>query len=191
MHRLRRSGLDLEYVSNSDLGQLDTARLWHQATPGPDFEKILNTFHISQSDSIIDVGCGKGGALISMANFGFGRITGIEYSSELHCIARENLSKIGIQSVTVLRADATNFEHYSDYNYIYLFNPFFGQVFDDFMQKVRESLVLQPRKLTILYLNPRCHSVVVQDHLFKKVEEFHFGYYPLFMYLHDPELGVI
>ena len=186
MNKLRHSGLDLEFV-DSDADALKVGRLGHQATPGPDFSKILKTLAISSTDSIIDVGFGKGGALLSMADFPFGRIAGLELSPELYQIANENFLKSGISNIILLSADATRFEHYADYNYIYLYNPFFGQVFDGFMQKLRQSLVSHPRKLTILYTHPTCHSMVVQYNIFKKVNEFRLGYYPLFVYVHDPD----
>ena len=186
MNKLRHSGLDLEFV-DTDPDELKVGRLGHQATPGPDFSKILKTFAISNTDSIIDVGSGKGGALLSMAGFPFGRIAGLEFCPEFYRIANENILKSGIMNISLLSADATRFEHYADYNYIYLYNPFFGLVFDDFMHKVRESLVLHPRKLTILYTHPTCHSVVVQRNIFKKVNEFRLGHYPLFVYVHDPD----
>ena len=186
MNKLRHSGLDLEFV-DSDPDELIIGRLGHQATPGPDFSKILKTLAICSTDSIIDVGSGKGGALLSMADFPFGRIAGLELCPEFYRIANENILKSGISNISLLSADATRFEHYSDYNYIYLYNPFFGQVFDGFMHKVRQSLVLHPRKLTILYMHPTCHSMVVQHNIFKKVNEFRLGYYPLFVYVHDPD----
>ena len=186
MNKMRHAGLDLEFV-DSDADALKIGRLGHQATPAPDLSKILKTFAISNTDSIIDVGSGKGGALLSMAGFPFGRIAGLEFCPEFYRIAKENILKSGIINVSLISADATRFEHYADYNYIYLFNPFFGQVFDDFMHKLIHSLVSHPRKLTILYAHPTCHSMVMQHNIFKKVNEFRLGYYPLFVYVHNPD----
>lgn len=57
--------------------------------------KTLKRMDISESDSIIDMGCGKGLAMYYMSKFPFGKIAGIELSESLLKMAKKNLKEIG------------------------------------------------------------------------------------------------
>jgi SAM-dependent methyltransferase len=62
---------------------------------GPRLESILKTLQDnSPSGRIVDLGCGKGGAMISLARY-FSRVDGLELSERLIPIARENLRRAG------------------------------------------------------------------------------------------------
>ena len=139
---------------------------------GATLERVLDGLGITPQDSIIDFGCGKGGALITLAKYPFAKITGIELSPKLIDIARRNLRKLWIDNVTVVFGEATEFTALDDYNYIYFFNPFPCPVMQKVLDNLKNSLNRKPRKVTIIYLNPECHDIIVTDSPFTKRQEF-------------------
>jgi len=53
-------------------------------------KKVLNDLEISSNDSIVDIGCGNGAAMIVMNKFPFKKIDGIEISKYISYIAISN-----------------------------------------------------------------------------------------------------
>jgi SAM-dependent methyltransferase len=139
---------------------------------GAELEKVLDSFKITSQDAIIDFGCGKGGALITLARYPFSKITGVEISPKLIDIARRNLHKLWIHNVNIECCDATEFTDLDDYNYFYFFSPFPCPVMQSVIGNIEKSLLCRPRKATIIYLNPECHDAVVTDKVFVKQAEF-------------------
>jgi len=60
-------GIDINGV-DLDALELDPARSKPYNDSGVDLDLFLRSSEISQSDSALDLGCGKGGAMITMAN---------------------------------------------------------------------------------------------------------------------------
>lgn len=113
----------------------------------------LNQQHISSNDNIIDVGCGKGKMLHFFQKYSFGLVDGIEYDESIADIAKANMRILhgGVKRVHIMVEDATKFENYDNYNYIYFFNSFKGELLIQFLQKVKMSVVNHPRKILLIY----------------------------------------
>ncbi|HEY4760908.1 MAG TPA: class I SAM-dependent methyltransferase [Thermoguttaceae bacterium] len=189
MKKYRTRGIDLEYVSCKDLGLSEGTYGHHSATPGPELEKVLKTLNIGPRDSIIDLGCGKGGALITMASFPFAKIAGLEICQEMAAVAEANLSKLGINRLKIYCANALDFHALDDFNYIYLYNPFLGEIFEQFIKNLQESLARRPRAITIIYRNPKCHEAGVANGLFKRINIMEYGPHPWFIYTNTDVAG--
>jgi len=100
---------------------------------------VLKNLNICENDSIIDIGSGKGWALSLFHLFPFKKVTGIELSKKDFEICNENLELLSIQNMEVLNDNAVNFENYDNYNYLYFYNPFGGDVFEEIIQKIKNS----------------------------------------------------
>jgi len=137
-----------------------------------DLQRVLSALDIKMGDAIIDFGCGKGGALITLAEYEFSKITGVEISGELAVIARKNLGRLKLDNVAVICCDAREFLELDDYNYIYFFNPFPCSVMVDVIENISQSITRKPRKVNIIYLNPECHDQIIKQGVFQKVNEF-------------------
>jgi SAM-dependent methyltransferase len=106
--------------------------------------------------TFVDLGCGKGRALILASKSGFKRIVGVEFVGELRSIAQANVAKMGIGNAAVLHADAAEFRFPEGDLVVYLFNPFTEEV----MRKVVENLRGRgSSELYIIYNNPRHASL--------------------------------
>jgi SAM-dependent methyltransferase len=175
-------GVDLAFASEEQLGLPDSS-LHYRATSGPDFAEMLRQIGIPQGSKIVDIGCGKGISLITMAKFPFSRIDGCDLSPELIRTAEANIRRLNIKGVNLYCCDASKFTELDEYTHIYFYNPFTSVVFKPVMDNILSSLDRNPRKLTIIYHNPTCHDVIAATSVFDKVKEYHYGVFPCYVYV--------
>ena len=174
--------LDFKTITTDDL-KLSAERSYSYSDSGrEDLQKVLVALNIKKGDAVIDFGCGKGGALIALADYPFSKITGVEISGELAEIARKNLAKLKISDVEIVCCDATEFHELDDYNYIYLFNPFPCPVLRAVMENITLSLSARKRRITIIYLNPECHETIIEKGVFQKVKELEHSSHKFYIY---------
>jgi Methyltransferase domain len=172
--------IDLKNAYLDELNLPEERSHYYANSGGLYLEKVLRNLKISPRDAIVDFGSGKGGALITFSRYPFSKITGIELSSELVAIAKDNLKKLNITTIGMITSDAADFTDLEEYNYFYFFNPFPCSVMSVVIHNIRSSLITRPRKAVIIYFNPECHDAIVTDSPFVKINEFHhheLGYY--------------
>jgi SAM-dependent methyltransferase len=106
----------------------------------------------------LDIGCGKGRALCIAAHQGFKKVTGLDFARDLCEAAKENLAitkqKIPALEYKVINNDAFYFEIPGDVDCIFFFNPFDEIIMSAVVNNIFRSLKTNPRKLTIIYVNP-------------------------------------
>ncbi len=142
----------------------------------PQHLEYLNSFFekqsITESDSILDVGCGKGGMLAFFSNYDFGAVDGLEYSEQLCEICRNNMDKLNLKA-SVINSDATAYEGLSNYNYFYLYNPFNEDLTRKFANQLLKSFneTSKYSRFYIIYTNP-VNKHVFTDLGFIIVDEF-------------------
>ncbi len=132
---------------------------------------LFKNLNISQSDSIIDLGCGKGHALVQFSKYPFNKISGVELSKNLCEIAQSNLNILKIKNTSIINADAGKFNDYTNYNYIYLFNPFPCAVVTEVLKNIEHSLQKNPRKLTVIYNHPVCAGLFQSSPFFTNTKK--------------------
>ncbi len=186
--RMKARGIDLSWVSVSDLG-LDEARSnWYGDSGGPFLEMILRAQPIGKGDAILDIGCGKGGAMLTMLGYPFGKVDGVEISPVLVETARRNLSRAGAKHAQVFCSDATEFRDLDRYTWFYMYNPFPAVVMGDVINNIRASIVRTKRRARIIYNNP-VHAQLVEQAGFRKIGEFRLDVNPCFIYAADGLVG--
>lgn len=164
--RALMSGLDLATTYQHEIGLPADTVHFSSNSGGGSLARVLRGLPISAHDRVLDIGCGKGGALITLSDFPFGHVAGLEISDLLAGVARSNLKRIGRERVIVYCTDAAVFDGYDEYTYVYLFNPFPAMVMSTVMALIAESLVRQPRRMFVIYKNPVHHDLVSSDGLF-------------------------
>lgn len=180
--RLRARGIDVGFVALERL-HLDPSRAHdHSNSGGPDLERVLRNLGVTADDSIIDLGCGKGGALMTIAAFPFGRIAGLELSEEMFAVARENLQQAGAGRVELIAGDASEFHDYDGFSHIYMYNPFPEAVMRRVVGHLRASLERSPRKPTVIYKNPQCHDAIIGDGTFELLKTYDHSGHPFYVY---------
>ena len=143
---------------------------------------MFRALDIKPTDRIIDVGCGKGASIITLAQFPFAKIAGVEISPELIRVAEANFARLRLHGIELHCCDATVFRDYDEYTFVYLFNPFKGPVMTPVIENLAASLKRRPRRLTIVYLYPIYRDVLVSGG-FEKVREFNHGPLPIAVYV--------
>jgi SAM-dependent methyltransferase len=106
--------------------------------------------------TFVDLGCGKGRALIVAFENGFARVIGVEFAKSLVEIARKNSDIVGARA-EVTHEDATRFEFPNGDLVVFMSNPFQGEV----MRRVMNNLARHSGgKLYLLYYNPKEMTIV-------------------------------
>jgi predicted RNA methylase len=115
------------------------------------FRQAMSNLGENFSDfTFIDLGCGKGRALLLAKEFGFSQIVGIEFAPELAAVARKNCRQVGVQA-TVLSQDAAQFSFPHGNLVVYLYNPFGPTVLNPVLDHLLESATA---KCYVVYVNP-------------------------------------
>ena len=137
----------------------------HIASDPDEFERAIRAVDIPlDSATFLDLGAGKGRALLLAARHPFARVVGVEFARELYERAAENIVRAGEkQRVSITHDDATEVEFPEGPLVIFMFNPFDAPVVRRVAQNALASFRLDPRPMRILYLNPRCADAVIES----------------------------
>ena len=167
-------GLDfLAEISPEEL-DFDLERAHGYGPSGKKFlQEVVSDFSISSTDSIIDVGCGKGSAMKYLLEFPFARVDGVELSARIADIATQNFLRMKENRCKVFTGDAGNFKQFDDYNYIYFYNPFPPIVMSEVIANLKESLLRTDREIVIIYMSPTCNNVITESGVFARVGIYH------------------
>jgi len=143
------------------------------------FREIINVLAIAFSQyTFIDIGSGKGRALLLASEFPFRRIVGIELLPELNQIAEENIRKFANAQgralpLEAICGDATEFEFPDEPLVIYFFHPLTEAGFRKVLSNLQSSLRRHPRPVQIVYANPLFEMLLAGTPEFKKVTGTH------------------
>ena len=129
-------------------------------------EKLFTNFRkISNADSLIDLGCGKGRVLVVAAYFGFTYITGIDFATELCEEASANMRKIH-QTFPDVKWKVIN-DNVANYNItpgdsaFFMFNPFTEEIIKIFLENLENSCRQFPRTTWFLYASPLHREILL------------------------------
>ena len=124
------------------------------------FSEMLNALGIDYREfTFIDIGSGKGRALLMASAYPFHRILGIELLPELNEIAEDNISRFAsseqrCKRLETICADATTFQFPADPLVVYLFHPLPATGFTKVMTNLEMSWRERPRAMFVVYANP-------------------------------------
>ncbi len=115
--------------------------------------------------TFVDVGCGKGRALMLALGYPFRQAVGVELSAELAAVARRNLGRFRPAwrqpaPVEVVTADVTAWRLPAGPLVVYLYHPFAAPVMRRFLEQMRASLEAEPREMVLLYTNPELDGLL-------------------------------
>jgi predicted RNA methylase len=179
--RLRRAFLEATYdrkmgvqtsrlVAATDLG-IDPSKIGGVATgaisgsaygPSPAWALpvVLKELNIRYADyNFIDLGSGMGRVVLMAAEFPFARVVGVEFSEQLHEIAKDNLARSASRrragSVELLLQDAREYMPPPGNCIIYMSNPFRENVMGTVLDNLKRFFeTTQPAQLYIVYFVP-------------------------------------
>ncbi|MDP4132205.1 MAG: class I SAM-dependent methyltransferase [Bacteroidota bacterium] len=113
--------------------------------------------------TFLDIGCGKGRAMIVAAAYGFDRVWGVDFSKDF-CEEAETITTLYARAnpgthFTVIQADASAYDIPEEISTIFLFNPFDEVMMWLVVSRIVQSQENHPRCIRILYANPQHKSV--------------------------------
>jgi len=109
--------------------------------------------------SFIDLGCGKGRAVMMASEFPFRQVIGVELNGQLAKIAQKNVAAWtaagrAICPVQIICQDATEFSFPEGPCLLYLFNPFAAPVVKRLIESIEADFVARPGQMDLIYFNP-------------------------------------
>ena len=142
--------------------------------------------------TFIDVGSGKGRALLMASDYPFRRILGIELLPELHRVAQENIARYKSDSQQCFAAesicgDARNLVFPPEPMVLYLFKPLPEAGLVELLKTLEDSLREHPRAVYVVYHNPLLADAMVARSGFRKLMSTH----QYVLYRQDPGAGPV
>jgi SAM-dependent methyltransferase len=114
--------------------------------------------------SFVDMGSGKGRALLLAAGYPFREVIGVELSPELDRIARANIARYTgprlRAPITSIQGDAADFHWPPGPLLVYMWNAFTGPVMEQVFRNLEASLSHLPRELYLVYIHPELESLL-------------------------------
>jgi predicted RNA methylase len=134
----------------------------YQAITVRSFNEMMRAAPIDfRSFVFVDLGSGKGRALMLAAGYPFQTIIGVEFSKLLHDIAVDNIARFrqvgkAPTNIELLCMDATAYEFPDNNVVLFLYNPFGGKTMKGIVDKLVDFLAHTSHKLIVIYRNPKC-----------------------------------
>jgi len=127
--------------------------------------------------TFIDLGSGKGRAVLLAAQYPFARVVGVELAPQLYEVAVANLARFPANErragiVEFKLADAAEFpwgESLAGPLLLFLYNPFSRPVLEKFLARLHASLLDRP--VYVLYVNPELDAVLARQPWIEKLWE--------------------
>ncbi len=158
-HRVNTTGATTSWRTRL-LGLLNSP---YQPVPPAQFRELMSALavHLHDADdfsqfTFIDIGSGKGRAVLLASEYGFRRIVGVELLPELDRIARENVRALRKPNaeIELVCMDASRFTFPAEPSVIFLFNPLTEKGLRALLANLERSLRQSPRPLYVAYANP-------------------------------------
>jgi len=165
---LRRRTDTEDIIETSEMARVegdnrDRGRGYEATRPGP-FRRLLRELALADNSVFVDLGCGKGRALIIAGEEGFDRVVGVDFFPEVCDTAQRNIEIVRRSGrdfdAEVVCADVMEFEYTADHNVFYLFNPFDGTMLDRVIQRIDSSVAESPRQVWLIYHHPDWRHVI-------------------------------
>lgn len=128
-----------------------------------DFGAVLKELAVPYEEfTFLDLGSGKGRAVLLASSIPFKKIVGIEFSEELHRIAEDNVrrwpdevTKCG--QIELICMDAEEYCFPEGPFVLYMYNPFGRPVMKGVVENVTAAFQEHPRRIVVVYFTPK-HS---------------------------------
>ena len=128
----------------------------------------------------IDVGAGKGRALLVASEYSFRKVAGIELNPEMAAIARQNVehwtrahredpTAARLAPIEVVEQDALDFELPQTPTLLFLFHPFEAPVLKQLLRRIETQFARRPGTLDLLYVNAECANVIDRNPAFTQL----------------------
>jgi len=124
--------------------------------------------------SFVDVGAGKGRALLLASELPFRKIIGVELSKDLARIASQNIAKWKRERavrapIRIVHQDVLQFRWPRTPLVVYLYNPFERELVEELIERLRWAAKAGSRCVDVLYLNPVFGHLLTRSGWFREL----------------------
>jgi SAM-dependent methyltransferase len=139
--------------------------------------EILNSLALQPDTfAFVDMGSGKGRALLVASEFPFAKVVGIELSPHLHEIAEDNIKRFSPASqprtaFNLHCMDVVDYEYGPEPVVLFLFDPFGRETLRSVVANLEASLKEKPREAYVVYVYPQFEDVLQSSRVLRKVRE--------------------
>lgn len=171
-------GRTYEATADKSPGLQGPGRVQYSPSPWWILRWLLPRAEVKASDVFVEFGCGKGRVVLDAARrYPFRRVVGVELAPDLSEVARQLVererSRLRCRDVRIETVDATEYPIPDDMTYAYLYNPFYGEIFERVCANIIASLDRAPRTLRMIYLHPAHHDTLMATGRFRLVRLVH------------------
>jgi SAM-dependent methyltransferase len=134
--------------------------VYYARTSPRDFARVMKDVPVTAAGfTFVDLGCGKGAALLLALDHGFRTLVGVEANGRLATIAERNAHRYvatrGLEAtVQIIRDDVVDFPFPSAPSVLYLYNPFGPETLTAVLGNLERSLSQDPRDVVVAYVSP-------------------------------------
>ncbi|MEI9977920.1 MAG: class I SAM-dependent methyltransferase [Edaphobacter sp.] len=133
-----------------------------------------NSHPAIENYSFIDLGCGKGRAVLMASQFKFRQVIGVELHSSLATTAEANVARwtaVGHSTcpVHILCQDAADFRFPPEACLLYLFHPFTAPVLTQVIARIETEFAGRPTQLDVIYFNPEAGELFETNPCFQRL----------------------
>ena len=150
---------------------------FYVATTASLIYEILNSLALPpDAFAFVDMGSGKGRALLVASEFAFAKIVGIELSPHLQRIAVENIERYSpvSQQCTAFQLhcmDVVDYRYGKEPLVLFLFDPFGRETLRRVIANLEASLKAKPREAYVVYVYPQFEDVLQNSRVLRRVRE--------------------
>jgi SAM-dependent methyltransferase len=124
--------------------------------------------------SFVDVGAGKGRALLLATELPFRKVIGVELSEELSRIAEQNVARWNRVArpraeIRIVQGDAAKFRWPRTPLLVYLYNPFACSLVAQLAENLAAVAASGSGLVDLLYVNPTCTDTLTNQGLFVRL----------------------
>lgn len=135
------------------------------------FRKLMARLNLPREGVFVDLGSGKGRALMLAAKYGFRKVIGVEFSGTLCTIARSNLQKFlskfpSRSQIEVIESDVIKYPFRDDETVFFMLDPFDAPILTQVLANIRASVERKPRTIWLIYSVPREQHIIDQAGIF-------------------------
>ena len=143
------------HTTGRDEENADQYRYPYEPTPYTVLERLAKQGRISESDVVLDYGCGKGRVEFFLSYQTKAHTVGIEYDERIYKSAMENRkTAISRAKTQFVLANAEGYEVPPAVNRCYFFNPFSVEILKKVMARILESYYENPREVLLFFYYP-------------------------------------
>jgi hypothetical protein len=145
---------------------------YHGAAPSL-FRKVMDRWlpfaqHPLERTAFVDIGAGKGRAMLLATEYPFRRIVGVELHPALAAATRSNMEHYQATHITqpmsIHEADVMGFRMPAGPCLVFLFNPFDIMLMDRFLERLAKQFKNRPGELDLIYINDEQRDLIQQSH---------------------------